>query len=298
MNKRGQIAVFVIIGIVVLVLVGLVLAAKSSIDKKVSERETAKAGEIAFEVGPIKAYAQGCLKMAGENGIWILGLHGGYLNTSVDNRYKEEGTAANMVYLGTDIPYYLGAGGSVLELSQIEQKLARYVIVKFDECMALNNFDEDGFSLERPIIDYAGIGFNFSAINVKSNVSINQDNVVVNVAYPMKAKKKEFEARLSEFRVDLPIRVGMIYSLIADNILTNISNSWANGQLFDASAINCNEYDISNKTNIYSISMGNDGIVRIIDYYPYYHKYTKSFIFQFAVNNNPQAVSEGKCTDH
>lgn len=304
MKKKGQMVIFIVLGLVVLVIFGIVWFAKASVANKSTEKQVEKAGQIAYEIEPLKKYAEACLKIASERGLWILGENGGYISIDADPDYGETGTTNFLTYDGRKVPLYYSNGDMYPNLDQIKARLERYILVEFQKCLQLNDFSEQGLTIKRPDINFSKANFILDGLNVSSDVSINVDSVTVSVIYPMKARKKEYEASISEFRVYLPVRLGRIYNISADNtigVLGIVKQKWNSGQQFQIGAdIHCEAiYDSTGKINIYS-SRGEDAdrmrIIRVIDYSTYDNRFLKSYLFEWAIYKDaPINIDEGGC---
>src|SRR3989338_9739612 len=78
-QKKSQAAIFLIIGIVmVMIAVSLILVSRFAA-KKVSKQETIDVKEAAFDVQPVKNFVTECLSATSKNGLMLLGRQGGYL---------------------------------------------------------------------------------------------------------------------------------------------------------------------------------------------------------------------------
>ena len=78
LKKRGQITIFIIIGIVLLLTVALFLFLRSAIVERAPARVAVE--EIPTELDPVRAYVQDCLKDTLLDGFNILGARGGYID--------------------------------------------------------------------------------------------------------------------------------------------------------------------------------------------------------------------------
>lgn len=275
MKKRGQFTVFVVLGVVVIILAGFVYYNQVALTKRGVSASVKKAGKVSFDVTPIKKYAENCLKEVSESGLWLVGAQGGYVDL--------EGIDST-TYLGYGVPYYLDAiTEHYLQLGDIEGKLLDYVIVEFEKCFDLTAFEDDGYDITK--LDGGD-----------SNVSINIDSVVIEVGYPLTIRKNDVETRLSDFRVNLPIRLGRLYNASVNGssgLLKEIRNAWNNWPIgvYDLSNFNCDDYDpVLKQINIYSKDNddgdGHTKIIRFVDYNPFYYKYLRAYIFQVAIKGN------------
>ena len=225
MQKRGQVTVFIIVGICIAIIFAWVYYSANLVAKEKSYVSTKKV--YGFDVDPIKNYVETCLEKASEEGLWLVGIHGGYINPNGDPSYGEVGhkLSPSTSYNGEKVPYYSnGIKATYPSLSQIEEKLSRYIIVEFENCLDFSIFEEKGFNIEKPNVNYQAIGFNFNNVPVNSKVSISKEDVVIDIEYPLTIKNQDSVAKLSEFRISLPLRLGALYNG-ATSLITNIINS-------------------------------------------------------------------------
>lgn len=305
MKKRGQIAVFIVLGIVILIISSFVFYTRVSLARQETSSSVKKINNAEIDAAPIEKYAEDCLKEVSDKGLWLVGEHGGYIDPEGNEAYGEDGIPPFLItnYTGKDVPYYMeytsGAAFYYPSLSEIEKKLSRYTIVEFERCLDLIAFKGSGFYIIAPKINYTAIDFNFSSVPVDSNVTINMDSVVVQIEYPLTLRGQYSEAKLKDFRVNLPIRLGRLYNATVNNknpegVLKNITDGWGDDGTgrYDIKSLNCDNYDNQSKQiNIYSKNNDNSDldtkIVRLVDYAPFYYKYQKAYIFQFAIKKDP-----------
>ena len=112
MKKRGQISVFLIIGII-LIIGGIfyyikVYNAKDAIGNSPRKMES--------EAGIVKAYVESCIKNVAEEALFEkIGEQGGYIDVNANQRYGEAGSAGSPInppytsFQGKSVPYYLEA---------------------------------------------------------------------------------------------------------------------------------------------------------------------------------------------
>lgn len=298
MKKRGQITIFILMVIVILIALFFVFYARSSVIKTKSAPAIEKTSKSEFEIVPIKTYIESCLKKSAEKAFFDrIGLQGGYISPSGYELSKYYDKGASEVYTGTgdalanydnyEVPFYLdGTQASILPKEQVEKKSAKYIFVEFLECTNFTTFNEIGFDIKAQdtnnILSYLKSDFGNSVFTVK--VNINKNDVSVKLTYPITIKKEGFKAEISDFLVTLPIAIGDIY----DNSNKLINNIKENGQIPNQYDItkDCQLYNVNDLTNIYYRPLSKDsGVIQFVDFSTYYHNYIQSFIFQFAVKN-------------
>ncbi|MBW2980897.1 hypothetical protein KY360_05770 [Candidatus Woesearchaeota archaeon] len=285
MQKRAQVTVFIIVGIIIASIFGFVYFSKSRVTENEEEGVVEETVEFKFDVTPIQTYIESCLAQVSEEGVWILGTHGGYIDPDGNPFYGEEGNilSESTTYQGDKIPYY--SDGSETHtypfLAQIEEKLSRYIIVEFERCLDFSAFEDMGFNITKPDLNYQSVDFILDILPVDSRVSINRGDVVVKIEYPITIRKEDSVTKLSDFRISLPIRLGAIYYSMS-SLVTKIIDL----QTYNI-APECDVYDTNGLTNIYfkRNDNGEYEIIQFVDYETYEHKYLKAYKFQFAIKN-------------
>ena len=236
MKKRGQIAIFVILGISVIILVGFIGYIQSNMAQNKVSAEIKNTAKTPTETSHIKNFAESCLTEVSDRGLWIIGEYGGYINPKGNATYDEPGIPPEgyTTYKEKPVPYYIG--GTPLTLGEIEGKLSKYILVEFEKCFNLTAFEDDGFFIT---LDASG---------VDSNITINEDSVTANINYPIDIKKKESETSLDNFRVDSPIRLGKIFKSInntPNGLIPLINEEWGDGDEddYDLITFDCDLHD-------------------------------------------------------
>ena len=292
MEKRGQITIFLILGISIVLIIGLSYYAKNAKDKGALIKDINKKVD---NTDIIKVYAENCLKKVSEEALFQVGEHGGYINPNGDERYDEQGVPSNYptaLFLGEKLPYYIQSltalgittyNTYVPDLSTINKKLTNYIAVEFEKCFNASVFESLGINITNPVVDYQAINFDFSKTNVKVDVSLNANDVSVRLNYPLTVKKGGAETELDTFMVTLPIRLKALYESAA-SLVENIKNSQPNAYHITS---DCGAYDKNGLTNVYLKNSDNapNEIVQFVDFSTYKEKYFKSYIFQFAVKD-------------
>jgi hypothetical protein len=289
-GKKGQITIFFVIGIVILVIFTFILNIQKDQVENFNYGGVTQNNE---DSKMIKNYVESCLKYVSEEGLWKLGMQGGYINPEGDSFYGEDGAdefykgrTPSTTYINSiSVPYYLDSQSyevSYPSLDEIEKKLERYIIVEFEKCLDLSTFEKQGFEVIAPIIDYHSINFNLRRTKVDSNVIIGLNEVNVILEYPLNFKKEGYEFMISNFKVDIPIRFGELY-----NAAILLSNNIYNSYVYYDVEPECYLYDTNDLTNLFYKKSDYDywDIIQLVDYSTYESKYVQSYIFQFAIKN-------------
>jgi hypothetical protein len=203
-NKKGQLTIFIIIGIVLLAIAGVAYYYMTQIKKTEVSSETS---ELSSDILPVKAYIDSCIKSVGKDAIFWIGQQGGYYippEKSIVNYYLK-------------IPYYYYLGDSVMPtMDRVERELAAYVNNMLPNCT--NNLEE-----------IESLGFNVEQGTVSTKARISPNMVTFDVNLPVVIKETNKKSSVSDFKVVIgDIRLYTIYD-VARNLTI--------GQLNDPTSI-------------------------------------------------------------
>lgn len=115
MKKRGQITLFLIIGVVIIISLGIFLYSSGYSTKAKTIGNIKETGKLS-DADTVKAYAESCIKKIAENALFeIISEQGGYIDATANPNYGEEGiinspiSPAYTPFQGKNVPYYLEA---------------------------------------------------------------------------------------------------------------------------------------------------------------------------------------------
>jgi len=201
-QKRGQVTVFIIVGLIILISVGttVYIANKS---KRIKEHV-----DISKEVEPIVNYIEDCISDIAADGVTVLGAQGGYIYVPEDKTgihlLNPHPNALDVFGNGAMYaPYwfYKTENGiqkeQIPSISSMENELERYVDENIRECIA--NFSSfAGYDIE---------GFN----KVKTTVDIKDNKIVVDVESPTIIRYRDVSQEIKKFDSVLNIGLGKDY---------------------------------------------------------------------------------------
>lgn len=287
MEKRGQITVFMLIGVAILIIVSLVLFTKGATQKKEMESSVEKVSGEEFDAVPVKRYFSRCVAQIVEDLLFdVIGLQGGYVDldlvqhTDFDYGAADGGAPGVVVY---PVPYYLiGPVSHVPELDEIKQNIVDYIGLEIDNCLDSDVFDELAYDVIPE-----------GSLNV--NVSINLDDITILINYPLDLKKGTSLTKLNDFRVIMPLRLNFTYSIVSRLVEDLKSLAQDSENPYDLEG-NCEKYNSSSGSQpgvlimIKQIEDGDDILIRILDFDTYFYDvfvghYRKRFILQFVVKD-------------
>ncbi len=199
--KKGQVTIFVLIGILVLLIVGFIFVAnKMTVEQGIEEstqQTVAKAKE------PLEEYIDVCLQSVVENGLLTIGLQGGYYSVPL-NRFTT-------IY--TDVPYYYDDGDVSLvpSMDDVEDSLSQYITNNLMNCLGgFETFREMGYTIETGLMVV--------------DTSIMEDSVSVVLDYPVTLKSetevKPYEMFVYQYDINLNTVYSVMNTLMTD-VITN-----------------------------------------------------------------------------
>lgn len=187
MNKRGQFTLFIIIGIVLLLLIGLGVYFRDDILSFTGISE-----ELSYpsEIQEVVDHVQECADISSKNAVIGLGLTGGYFNLPERSFYDNNVGVAYYYYDGENL---------VISSSDMERELNDYVNVLMLGCLDVEQF-----------------GYTISNNGLSVESSINSEDVDVIVNYPLVVSIGENSYNLVE-----PYSVNLDVSLLKMNTISN-----------------------------------------------------------------------------
>lgn len=195
MEKRGQVTIFIIIGLALLFVVGTTLFFKEIIIERGLFRDIKEPEIIPEQIIAVDYYVDSCIEQVTEEALSLIGTQGGYISL--------EGIPTLEVLPGFNTAYWYYSNGAIFSdypsKEDIEKELEDYVENNLERC--ISNFDllEGEFSIE--------------AKGVVSKANIEDESVIIKVRYPLNIAKDGIEYYLADHVLDFDIKLGKIYDL-------------------------------------------------------------------------------------
>lgn len=181
MFKRGQITIFIILGILVF---GVIITAiyLNSEKTKASMETKEDLIDLGLPNGAIKSYVESCIKNTAKEGILENGRKGGYFlppPPSTTDFYE-------------NVPYFLENGTVLFPSNQVlAEEIASHVDALLVLC--LNNFES-----------FKSGGYNITFEEPSSIVTINGKKLFLQTQMPIIIKKSYTVTEISSFNIELP----------------------------------------------------------------------------------------------
>jgi hypothetical protein len=228
-KKRGQVTVYIILGLVVLIALVAIFSLRNYIIKNEFEREQEKI-QVVEEFKPVKNYLDSCIQSIALQGSDLMGLQGGYINIPEDNLPVNPVIpfSNKLDIFGNSrlvVPYwfYETANGiqkqQVPTLQEMQIQLADYINSNLNNC--LNNFTAfEGYQINdfRSLSTSVEIGDNQIFVRMLTNIVINY---------------KDSQADFDKFLVSVNSPLGKLYKTGKDILNKENSDSFFEQKTID-----------------------------------------------------------------
>lgn len=197
MNKRAQLTVFIIIGIVLLLTIGITVYLTTQKVIKPVEEEVI----VPEDVRPVYDYVQSCANDIARDAIGLLGLQGGFISLpGIIERTPTAYIPADSANLFKVPLWYYEGEDRTPSVGYMEREISRYLNERLGECA-------DGFADFEPAYTVALQG------NASTRTVIAEDAVVVRVSWPLELRAADRTTRLNDFVVRMPVRLRQLWEL-------------------------------------------------------------------------------------
>ena len=209
MNQRGQVTSFVILGIVIVVIVGVVVSLRFGLIETGFQRDASRLG-ISEQFQPARDHYESCVKDIALDGLRIVGSQGGYLDVPRDVLADDisTGFSSSLDLFSNDIvkvPYWYYKTNNNLDtvavprLEDIQENVQRYLQENLGTCFS-NNTLLGRYTLE-------GYG------SLDPEVEIEEDKVFVMVDTPIDVTLQDITETIPSLQVVLDVPLGKLYTV-------------------------------------------------------------------------------------
>ena len=225
MKKRGQVTVFIILGILVLAVIGLLFYFRGSIFKTELEDESAERF-VSARIEPIKEVVRECVGSKLMEGVRLVSWQGGYFDPSfykdvcVDYDFDSEKCLRNI-----SVSYSCLSDSNKLPLlSGISEQISLFMSdakqrEDLENCIesSFSKFESEGLTL-----DYSFLNFNLKDPNIFPK-KIRQD-----MTFPVEIKRSKYSTNIRDLSMDLNSNLFGVYMIAVD-----VVNSECGGEGFE-----------------------------------------------------------------
>ncbi|MBI4150230.1 hypothetical protein HY488_02380 [Candidatus Woesearchaeota archaeon] len=199
-GKRGQVTIFIIVGIILMFSVALFLYFRN-ISIPLAELEA-----VPTEYTPVQNYVQACVDILARRGIVLLGLQGGYLDLPRKVATNPDSYLSIVPNGEIKLPYwYYNGEARVPSQKNMETDIGNYVSLNMLNC--LQNFT----SLSRQ--------FSITPLgDITSLAIVGEDDVTVQTMYPLSVSLhgRDETVMLTKFATHVPVRLRRMHQLAMD----------------------------------------------------------------------------------
>jgi hypothetical protein len=211
MSKRGQVTIYIIVGIVILAVFSMIFFFRNELVRQDFQSEL-KSVVIPEQIKPVKGYIDECIEDTVIRGARVLGSSGGYLEVPEDDIPRSVvNEFSNSLMLGdSQVAYWYYKSANNLDKTQIpteesmEEDLEKYINENFDFCLdGLEDYLYEGFDIT---YDY----------EVDSDVNIEDTHIEVRVFAPTDISLGEVGQYYPQHLADVRNNMGKLYKLALD----------------------------------------------------------------------------------
>ena len=194
-SKSGAVTAFLIIGVVLVVLSGLIFFVRSEYYKSLFEVQQAGLKTIPQQAQPLVDYINYCIESTGMDGVAYISERGWKNRPSVSSNVNK-------------LPYFINDGKVLMPTKQqIAVELSEYIDEHLGECTSLIQSNAFTLKLGKP----------------STNTTINPNDISLNVNYPVEFAYGNFSINLDQFQSELKFSMEKIY-VSTSNLLNEQAN--------------------------------------------------------------------------
>ncbi len=221
-QKRGQITVFIIIGLILLLSVATIIYFTQKRVTAPIKRVVA----VPEEVQQIYDYVATCTDQIGKDGLILMGTQGGHINVPpiiAKNPYAHI-KADPMGIAKTPLWYYEGEDRTP-QLEYMQRELAFYVKQNLPDCVENFQAFKDRFDIT-PTSDIIPV------------VTFTDDEVIIEIRWQLDIKVQDKLIQLREFITSYPLKLKAIWALAAKTMQAENKQAWFENLTIDLMSAN------------------------------------------------------------
>lgn len=187
--KRGQVTLFVIIGVITVAVIAVLVYYKINIVEVVDKGFIEKSTILPPEVQKVEDKISGCVKLSTISGLYLLGVRGGHIVVPEDSLATENFNIAYSYDKGVDV---------MPEKMDMEEELAEYIDGAVPVCADLGKHRI----------------FNITSRSPKSKVFIEEDEVGVTTNFYVTAQTESSSYNLKDsYSHVIPVKLGRMHDV-------------------------------------------------------------------------------------
>src|SRR3989338_3873817 len=204
-QKRGQITLFVILGIIALLMTSIGFWFYE-------QRMTVQQRNIPDDIQQVVTFVENCLQEYGTRAVRILGQQGGYIQLPRKIDQNPWAYIEKLPDSGIKEPFWYYEGENLYpeNLQVMEKQINDYIDTNLHNCIRNFSAFTEQFEIKEIANEQA------TAINkIKTTTELTNNDVVIKLSYPLQIKNKGVASttEFSEFIVHVPAKVKKAYEL-------------------------------------------------------------------------------------
>lgn len=253
--KKGQLTIFIIIGLILLISAGLVVyLTTKKIVKPIEEQVI-----VPEDARPVYEFVQGCANDIAREGLQLLGLQGGFIKLPgiIERTPTAYIPIDTMNLFKVPLWYYEGEDRTP-SLGFMERELARHVNENMESCTGEFEPFKGRFAVNREG-------------NVSARTIITDDEVILRITWPLALAASDRTTRIQDFIVRMPVRLKQMWelanaTLAAENTGTFFENATIDLMAADNDNIPLDGFTIECGTKRWRIPEVRDRLEQILYY--------------------------------
>ena len=225
-NRKAQVTLFIILGLVILITIGIFLLVRSETMKVLVEKIL-----LPEEVMPVREYVQNCLEETSREGINRLGALGRFIKIPDIVAKNPRAKIDLFPEAGAMLPLWYYDGNEYKpNLDEMQKRLADYVQDNIKKCIG----DFSGFKAQFDIEELSE-----PSIRV-SEGDLAEKDVTVHMIYRLNIKSRadQQETKMSLFNARLPIRLKRVFEVAEQIFNAENTNLFLEKQMIDLMSLN------------------------------------------------------------
>ena len=190
MGKRGQVTIFIILGIVVVAIIGFVLV--------LTQTDIPIQRFIPVQTASLSDHIEGCIEDTGNEVLNLIGKQGGSVNPGLSQPYLGD----NLAYLCYTNEFLACSNKQPFLAQHVENEIKNYMNSKLNDCIDLNLFRDKGYTVQ--------------ASSFTTNVVVGKYNTVVTLDYPITIRKGDITESKQRFSNTFNIPLGRLIDVAND----------------------------------------------------------------------------------
>jgi len=220
-TKKAQITMFVVIGIVILILVGMVIYFITYSTKRQSQKSVKITQQSTIRTQQVSNFVSSCLEKTAKDGLVLASRQGGYIFTdqrgqqqlaTVNYSNKDSYHVAYAITVNEDKLIDLNKGESLADSLSIQSQLEYYINNTIDGCVDFSVLEKQGFEITNS--------------GKNTEVKISEIGIAVNLYYPIDVSyvKTGDKAHYENFNADINVGLNKTYGIANAMVSGNSEN--------------------------------------------------------------------------